>query len=209
MQFAAGQFLPYGPMTIAQSLVRTSASRHLPGDPDVWIFIMAELVMFSAFFIAYIFYRNAEIAVFNAGQATLDRNLGALNTLFLILSSWSVVRAVSAARINRQDAVVRYLCIAIGFSLGFMAVKYFEYAAKFNAGITLLSGDFYMFYFCLTMIHLAHVVGGTIILIVLLVNARGGTYHARNLRGIETGASFWHMVDLLWIFLFPLLYLLE
>ncbi|PKO90577.1 MAG: cytochrome-c oxidase [Betaproteobacteria bacterium HGW-Betaproteobacteria-12] len=196
-------------MATVSLTVPVAASRHLPGDRDVWIFIMAELMTFSAFFIAYMFYRNGDVELFNRGQATLDRNLGVLNTLLLILSSWGVVRAIAAARTNRRRQIVSYLGVAIGLALAFMVVKYFEYAAKFAVGITLTSNDFYMFYFCLTMIHLAHVVGGTVILSVLLRNARAGKYHAGNLRGLETGASFWHMVDLLWIFLFPLFYLLR
>lgn len=181
----------------------------LPGDRDVWIFIIAELLMFGAFFIAYVAYRAGEVELFNASQQTLDRKLGVLNTLILIIGSWDVVLALRAARRDRLNAVPSYLGLAIALGVAFMIVKYLEYSALFAVGTTMTTNTFYMFYFCLTMIHLLHVVAGTIILVVLWANARSGTYDSRHTKGLETGASYWHMVDLLWVFLFPLLYLLR
>lgn len=182
---------------------------HLPGDPDLWVFIVGEMVMFGAFFIAYIVNWAGDPQAFSAEQASLSRNLGVLNTLLLITGSWAVFRAVEAARQNRDATVTRCLGFAIASGVGFIAVKYFEYSAKIEAGASLLSSDFFMFYFCLTGIHLAHVVGGTVVLAVLWANARQGVYHSNNMKGLESGASYWHLVDLLWIFLFTLLYLLR
>ena len=181
----------------------------LPGDPDLWIFIVAELLMFGAFFVAYIVYRASEVELFNDAQLTLDRNLGALNTLFLVTSSSAVVRAVTAARRNQRALVPRYLAAAIALAAAFVAVKCFEYAAKLEHGIAITTNTFFMFYFSLTGIHLLHVIGGTVVLTVMWTHARHGAYHAQNTRGLEAGASYWHMVDLLWIFLFALLYLLR
>jgi len=115
--------------------------------------------------VAYIVHRRAEVTLFNASQAALDRTLGVLNTLILVTSSWAVVRAVEAARARRNTAVVRHLGLAIALALAFVAVKYVEYSFKFAAGINLSTNTFYMFYFSLTMVHLFHVVGGTVILI--------------------------------------------
>jgi len=184
-------------------------ARHLPGDKDVWVFIIAELLMFGVFFAIYIVNRFFEVEMFNASQLTLNRNLGVANTFFLVTSSWAVALSVHAARRNRRSKVSLYLGVGITLSFAFMLVKYVEYSAKFNTGVTMTTNTFYMFYFCLTMIHLLHVIGGTIILIVMWMKAKEGVYHARNTKGLETGASYWHMVDLLWIFLFPLLYLLR
>jgi nitric oxide reductase NorE protein len=186
-----------------------SRQRRLPGDPDVWIFILFELMMFGAFFVAYIVYWMLDADAYTASQVKLDRNLGLINTLFLVVSSWAVVSAVHHAKAGRSPRVAPYLAFAIGLGVAFMVVKYFEYAAKLAEGLSLTSDSFFMFYFCLTGIHLLHVVAGTIILIVMWTNAREGIYHAGNFKGLETGASYWHMVDLLWIFLFPLLYLLR
>jgi nitric oxide reductase NorE protein len=186
-----------------------TVARRLAGDRDVWIFIIAELLMFGAFFVAYIVNRAREVELFNASQLTLDRTLGVLNTLLLVSSSWAVARAVCAARRDERSAVPSYLGFAIALGIAFVIVKFFEYSAKFGAGLTMTTNNFYMFYFSLTMIHLLHVVAGTAILTVLWTNARRGAYYCGNSKGLETGASYWHMVDLLWIFLFSLLYLLK
>jgi nitric oxide reductase NorE protein len=197
------------------SIASTSTSeaapdaRRLPGDPDVWIFIFAELLMFGAFFVAYIVNWMGNRELYTAAQLTLDRDFGLINTIFLVTSSWAVVSALNAARANRVKQVAPWLAFAIALGIAFMVVKYFEYAAKLKTGVDLTTDDFHMFYFCLTGIHLLHVIAGTVILIVCWTNARDRLYHADNIRGLETGASYWHMVDLLWIFLFPLLYLLR
>lgn len=196
-------------MTAPEGPADAPSAQRLPGDPDIWFLIFAELMTFGMFFVAYVGYRALEIDLFDQSQLTLDRTLGVVNTLFLLTSSWAVVTAINSARRNRLAEVPRYLALAIALGVGFMVVKYFEYAAKFEAGIGLTTNTFFNFYFALTMIHLVHVIGGTVVLIVCWVNARDGRYHAGSTRGLETGATFWHMVDLLWIFLFPLLYLLR
>jgi nitric oxide reductase NorE protein len=181
----------------------------LPGDPDVWIFIVAELAMFGAFFVAYVVYRGYEIPLFDESQRTLDRSLGAVNTILLLTSSYAVASAVAAARRNQHERVTRDLGFAIVLAAAFVVVKCFEYSAKLGHGITMTTNTFFMFYYSFTMIHLGHVIGGTVILTVIWTNARRGAYHAGHTKGLETGASYWHMVDLLWIFLFALLYLLR
>ena len=193
----------------AAASVESKQELRLPGDPDIWFLIFAELMTFGMFFVAYVGYRAMEVELFDQSQLTLDRSLGVINTLFLLTSSWAVVTAIESARKNKLAAVPRYMALAIALAIGFMVIKYFEYSAKFEAGIGLTTNTFFNFYFALTMIHLVHVIGGTVVLIVCWANARDGKYHAGNTRGLETGASFWHMVDLLWIFLFPLLYLLR
>jgi nitric oxide reductase NorE protein len=193
----------------APATAESTPAQRLPGDPDIWFLIFAELMTFGMFFVAYVGYRAMEVELFDESQLTLDRRLGVINTLFLLTSSWAVVTAINAARKDRVADVSRYLALAIALGIGFMVIKYFEYSAKFAAGIGLTTNTFFNFYFALTMIHLVHVIGGTIVLIVLWSNARDGKYHSGNTQGLETGASFWHMVDLLWIFLFPLLYLLR
>ncbi len=194
---------------IAEPRTTTAVQLRLPGDQDVWVFIAAELLMFGAFFVAYIVNRAGDVALYNNAQQTLDRGLGVLNTLFLITSSWAVASAVAAARQNRLAVVPRRLALGIALGLAFIVVKAVEYTARIKAGYTMLSNDFFMFYYCLTGIHLLHVFVGSTILLVCWNNARSGRYGPANMKGLETGASYWHMVDLLWIFLFPLLYLLR
>ena len=183
--------------------------QRLPGDRDVWMFIIGELLMFSALFLAYIVGRAQNIDLYDSSQMLLDQRLGTLNTLLLITSSWAVALAVAAARRGRPAQVPRYLMLEGGLGIGFLAVKVGEYSAKFSAGITMQTNDFFMFYFVLTMVHAAHVVGGSIILIVMWNQARAGRYGPSNMKGLETGASYWHMIDLIWLLMFPLIYLLR
>ncbi len=180
----------------------------LPGDQGVWMFICGELFMFGAFFIVYIAGRAQAIESFNRSQLELDQSMGAFNTVLLVTSSWCVARAVAAVRAGRDDQAARRLLAGMLLGLGFLVVKYLEYSAKFAAGITMMSNDFYMYYFVFTMVHAAHVLGGCAILALLWRKTRAGRYR-RDMTGLETGASYWHLVDLIWLLMFPLLYLLR
>ena len=187
----------------------TPDSKRLPGDLAIWIFILAEMLAFAVFFSAYAFARAKNVEMFNLYQQTLDRNSGALNTLLLITGSWFVVLAVQAAHRDDMKAISRN--IAIGFLCGgaFLVVKVFEYSAKFGAGISMSTNTFYMFYISLTFFHFMHVILGMVILSVLWVQSRKGAYTSKGANGLESGAAYWHMVDLLWIILFPLVYVMR
>lgn len=184
-------------------------SKRLPGDLAIWIFILAEMLAFAVFFSAYAFARASNVELFNQYQQTLDRNAGALNTVLLITGSWFVVLAVQAAHRDDGKAVSRN--IALGFICGaaFLVVKVFEYAEKFGAGISLSTNTFYMFYISLTFFHFMHVILGMVILTAIWLQARKGAYTSQNAHGLESGAAYWHMVDLLWIILFPLVYVMR
>jgi nitric oxide reductase NorE protein len=184
-------------------------SKRLPGDLAIWIFILAEMLAFAVFFSAYAFARAKNVEMFNLYQQTLDRNAGALNTLLLITGSWFVVLAVQAAHRDDNKAVTRN--VALGFLCGgaFLVVKVFEYSAKFGAGISLSTNTFYMFYISLTFFHFMHVILGMVILTAIWLQARKGAYTSQNAHGLESGAAYWHMVDLLWIILFPLVYVMR
>lgn len=180
-----------------------------PGDLAIWVFILAELAAFFALFAAYAFTRLAHLELFTEMQRTLDSTAGMINTLLLITGSWGVARAVAAVKVNHVRASAHWLLMAIGSGMGFLIVKYFEYGAKFAAGITLETNLFYTFYISLTMFHALHVVLGMVILLFVWNKARRGGYSAHEHRGMETGASYWHMVDLVWIVLFPLVYVVR
>jgi nitric oxide reductase NorE protein len=195
-------------ITTAKS-AEAPATTRLPGYEAVWAFILAEMLIFAALFASYAFARVKDAAMFNLYQQTLDRNAGAINTLLLVTGSWFVVLAVQAA--HRDDSRVVSRNIALGFlcGAGFLAIKVFEYAAKFGEGITFSTNTFYKFYFGLTFFHFMHVVLGMAVLAVLWVKSRHGAYGSHNAHGLESGGGYWHMVDLLWIVLFPLLYVMR
>ncbi len=184
-------------------------TRHLPGDLAIWFFILAEMLAFAVFFSAYAFARAKNVEMFNLYQQTLDRNAGALNTVLLVTGSWFVVLAVQAAHRDDQRAISRNILLGFLCGGGFLVVKVFEYAAKFGAGISLSTNTFYMFYISLTFFHFMHVLLGMVILAILWFQSRQGVYGSHHANGLESGAAYWHMVDLLWIVLFPLVYVMR
>ena len=187
----------------------TVETRYPPGDLAIWIFILAELSVFAIFFAAYAFTRMNNPELFNLYQANLDRGAALINTLALITSSYFVVRAVAAIRVGEGGRCARWLGLAIVMGLVFLGVKGFEYAHHFGQGITLSTNRFYMFYLSLTFFHFMHVILGLVILLAVALKARKGDYDAQDHTGVETGASYWHMVDLVWLILFPLVYVMR
>lgn len=190
-------------------VLNATPERRLPGDLAIWFFILAEMLAFAVFFASYAFARAGHVELFNLSQLTLDRNAGAINTVLLITGSWFVVLAVQAAHRDEQRAVSRNIALGFLCGAGFLIVKVFEYAAKFGAGISMSTNTFYMFYISLTFFHFMHVILGMVILSVLWVQSRKGAYTSKGANGLESGAAYWHMVDLLWIILFPLVYVMR
>ncbi len=186
-----------------------AARRYPPGDLAIWIFILAELSVFAIFFVAYAFTRMSNPELFNLYQANLDRGAALINTLALITSSYFVVRALAAIRVGAGGRCARWLGLAILMGLVFLGVKGFEYAHHFGQGITLSTNRFYMFYLSLTFFHFMHVILGLVILLAVALKAPKGGYDAEEHTGVETGAAYWHMVDLVWLILFPLVYVMH
>jgi len=180
-----------------------------PGDLAIWFFIFAELLAFGIFFLSYAFARAHNVELFNDSQQHLNRESGAVNTVVLITSSYFVVRAVAAIRAGLSRQCAHWLAGAIGLGGVFLVIKLFEFHAKFSAGISLSTNTFYMFYLSLTIFHFMHVILGMVILAAVMLKSLRGGYSAEHHTGVETGASYWHMVDLLWIILFPLVYVIR
>jgi nitric oxide reductase NorE protein len=181
----------------------------VPGEAGVWVLIFGDLAAFSAFFGIFLLHRARNVALFSASQAAMDRRIGLANTVLLLTSSLFVARAVSEARAGERVRAARLLILALGCGCGFIVSKVFEWGGKIAAGVTLNSNEFYSFYYMFTGIHLVHVLLGMGVLVYLLVRSKrrdaGGSYAAL----MEGGGAFWHLVDLLWVVLFPLLYLLR
>jgi nitric oxide reductase NorE protein len=183
--------------------------RRLPGVDGVWVFIGADSVIFAILFLSFMQDRLKNPAVFEAGRQTLNMNLGGIDTLILLTSSWSVALAVQAMK---RDEINREPLLLLGGAvtgLMFMVSKAIEYFEKFAHGITPGTNPFFMWYFTLTGIHLIHVVVGTSMLTYLWIRSRRGTYDHLHKAVPESVASYWHLVDLLWIMIFPLLYLMK
>lgn len=181
---------------------------HVPGEGGIWMFIGGDLVLFSVLFAVFLSMRAEQPALFEQGRAQLNQGWGLLNTLLMLTSSWCVATAVRAARRQLPTVVVGCFGAALACGLGFVVVKFFEYGEKLAAGFTITTNDFFMLYFAYTGIHLIHVTIGMGVLTFLVMYSRSGRFVGDKLRNVESGASFWHLVDLLWIVLFALLYLL-
>lgn len=187
------------------------AARRPVGDPGVWVFVLADLAVFSAFFATFAWYRGRAPELFRDSQAALNQTFGLVNTLLLLAGSLAMVFSVHLARAGRTPAARLLVAAAIATGGGFGVSKILEYREKIAAGYTLISNDFFMFYYMLTGIHLAHVGVGVGVLAFLLGTGPRATqaYDARQLAYLESGGVVWHLVDLLWIVLFPMLYLLR
>ena len=183
--------------------------KRVPGEIGVWVFILGDMLIFALFFFVYMFYRTESIEQFRESQQSLNVNLGAINTIILLTSSWFVVSAVEAVRRNRRRTASRLFLLTFASGVAFGIIKIIEYGEKISAGITLNTNDFFMYYYMFTGIHFLHVIIGTFVLIFLYFKSRASTYTNHDIEAFESGASYWHMVDLLWIILFPLLYLLR
>lgn len=171
-------------------------------------FIIADLIVFAMLFTGFMVDRSHELAVFNRSANTLDFHLGLANLLILVTSGLCVVFAVHAAREGRVMAIRRWILAAFVIGAGFGVSKFVEYGDKFAHDIGMHTNAFYMYYFALTGAHFLHFLGGMGALAFIWFHGlrHGG---APEFRGkLEAVALYWHMVDLLWVLIFPLLYVL-
>jgi nitric oxide reductase NorE protein len=182
-------------------------SKHLPGDIAAWFFIFAELAVFGILFIGFAVARSLDPNTFHAGRQLLHPWIGLVNTVALITASYLVANAVHRLR-SGKTGTQTCLWLAVAVSSVYVIGKLWEYADLYGQGYNLGTDTFFMFYFFLTFFHWMHVVLGQIILIVLAVKVRNGDYDGSDMNGIESGASYWHMVDLVWLVLFPMVYVL-
>jgi len=205
--------MPEGAGAAAGAAVAASGSRepraHVPGEPGVWILLLGEMSFFAMLFASFLYYRGFDPGGFADAQKALNQWVGLINTLLLLTSSLFVAYAVRAARAARTDLAPRMFGLGIACAIGFILCKGFEYHELFDRGIAISDHTFYSFYFGLTVLHLGHVVIGTILLTLMTIATRRPFAKSIHLAMTESGACFWHMVDLLWIVIFALLYLVE
>jgi len=224
------------------------------GKLGIWVFLLTEVLFFSALFVAYTMYRSNYPEVFQYASQFLDTKMGAINTVVLLLSSFTFAWAVRNAMLGEKSKLMLNLLITLVCAGGFMGIKYVEYSHKFLDGTlwggnesTIFKADpadvpaemkehssawnntdgkysvavkdldpafrqkvgvFFGVYFCLTGLHGIHVMIGMILIVWLLLRTRRGDFGPTNFNAIDFGALYWHLVDLIWIFLFPLLYLI-
>jgi len=187
-----------------------------PGDFAIWIIIYVEFITFALLFLGYAFSRRLDVELFNASQLAVSQTSGFINTFILITSSYFVVKAVQSIRNMSAETqkkanieASKWLLLAIMCGMAFLVIKVTEFSNIFGMGIHLSTNTYFMFYIMLTVFHFLHVLLGSFILFVIYKKTKSYGYLPNDAKGIETGASYWHMVDLLWIVLFPLVYIIR
>jgi len=182
--------------------------RRMPAEEGLWAFVIGDMLIFAIFFIVFLWYGRADPEIFHHGQLSLRLELGLLNTFILLTSSWLVVLGMRAARGVNPRGAAKWFGGAMLLGLCFGAVKVVEYSGKLGVGIGPDTDIFYMLYFIFTGIHLGHVLLGMGVLAIMMRLTRGVVDEGR-VKLLEGGAIFWHLVDMLWIVLFPLIYLVR
>jgi nitric oxide reductase NorE protein len=189
---------------------KTNRTRFVPGQPDMWAFVLFETLVFTAYFGFYLFFRARSPEVFLHAQAQLDLRVGVVNTLVLLLSSWAVARCVQSARAGAYRAALRDVVVTAAFAAVFLVVKVFEWARLIRGGNSVDSNDFFTYYFFLTGIHFVHLLIGFVVLGVIVYQLRKAKARsAESQELVETCATYWHTVDFLWVLIFALLYVVR
>jgi len=202
-----GELLEDPPAAAAVDEPPPRPARALPGDVGFWTFIAADASLFAVLFFQFSLDRSSHVSVFNEGQRELLVPLGAVNTLVLVTSSWQLASAVRSAHRRDMAKATRLICGTVLLGLVFAVLKVFEYHVELSSGHTISTSSFFMYYFIITGIHLLHLIVGVIALVVIGFRVRRDTGSPRELVIFECGASYWHLIDLLWMFIFPLIYL--
>lgn len=188
----------------------------------MWLFLTTEILMFGGLFVGFGLMQSKFPEAFLAAHHHLDRNLGALNTVVLLVSSFTMVMAVWAASKSKQKQLVIFLILTLVCAGIFLGVKYVEYSHKIHDGLlpgkffdTARHGDpphqfvFFSFYFMMTGLHGFHILAGMVVLSFILAGALKGKYTSNYYTPVDLFGLYWHLVDLIWIYLFPLLYLIQ
>ncbi|WP_456441136.1 cytochrome c oxidase subunit 3 family protein [Caldithrix abyssi] len=186
----------------------------------MWIFLVTEVLLFSGLFVFYAVYRALHPDMFINAHKYLDVYLGTINTVVLISSSVTVALAIRSLQLNKSKVAARYLLATLLLAAVFLVVKYFEYHHKFELGQ--LPGKFYTFqgiegtnphvffsiYFMMTGLHGLHVLGGMVAIFIMWIKTIKGHFNSEYYTPVENTGLYWHLVDLFWIYIFPLLYLI-
>jgi cytochrome c oxidase subunit 3 len=200
----------------------TEAQQKDASTLGMWIFLVTEIMFFGGMFLAYTIYRSTYPEIFAICSGSLNVYIGAANTVVLLCSSFTMVMAVRSAQLGRQGAIIFNLLLTLGLGFVFLGVKAYEWNEKFVEhhvpgpgfhfeGIAQQGPAqlFFSLYFAMTGLHALHMVIGAGILTWLVIRAKQGTFTAEYMTPVDVAGLYWHFVDIIWIFLFPLLYLID
>ena len=198
----------------------------------MWVFLLTEIMFFGGLFCGYTLYRAEYLPSFEAGSRLLDVSFGATNTAVLLASSLTMALAVRAAQMRQRRALMTFVVLTMILGLAFLGIKFFlewvpdwhegvvpglhwapsvevvQHVARHTGAVLPKVEMFYLFYFFMTGMHALHMVVGVGIMTYLLLKARTGAFTCGHFAPVEISGLYWHFVDIIWIFLFPLLYLI-
>lgn len=186
----------------------------------MWLFIFTELLLFGGLFIIYSVYRYMNQDAFHMAAEELNKTVGLINTIILLVSSMTIAMSTSALAKNQKSTAIFLMEVTLLLGLIFLVNKYFEWGIKFEHGIfpgsehmmnNLSQGEilFFGLYFVMTGLHALHIIIGMVLIAVTLAKVQKGKVHAERSALLENAGLYWHLVDLIWIFLFPLFYLIH
>jgi cytochrome c oxidase subunit 3 len=192
----------------------------------MWVFLITEIMFFGGMFLAYTIYRTTFPNIFGLASSSLNLPIGATNTCVLLLSSFTMVMAVRAAQLGQKRMIIFFLIITMLFGFAFLGIKAYEWTEKFEEhhvpaqasfhldGVTGPDQQghaklFFSLYFAMTGLHALHMVVGVGILTFIILQTARGTYSAKYYTPVDIAGLYWHFVDIVWIFLFPLFYLID
>ncbi|MEN6456733.1 MAG: cytochrome c oxidase subunit 3 [Prolixibacteraceae bacterium] len=186
----------------------------------MWLFIFTELLLFGGLFLIYSVYRYKNPDAFHLAAEELDRTIGTINTVILLISSMTIAMSTTALQKGQKKFTLILLITTVVLGFVFLVNKYFEWGLKFEHGIfpgsehmktTMSQGEilFFGLYFVMTGLHALHIIIGLILIAVAYIRIVNRTVHANRPSMLENAGLYWHLVDLIWIFLFPLFYLIH
>lgn len=186
---------------------RDKRARFVPGQPDMWAFVLFETLVFTSYWVVYLISRTRNLELYLHSQADLDLRIGVFNTIVLLLSSWSVARCVQASRAGAFRSALVNVFFTIFFGFVFLVSKVFEWVREIRMGNTFTSNEFFQHYYFLTGIHFLHLLIGFVVLGVAVYQLASPARRSQKL--VETCATYWHTVDFLWVLIFALLYVVR
>ncbi|MEW8070179.1 MAG: cytochrome c oxidase subunit 3 family protein [Candidatus Thiodiazotropha endolucinida] len=199
--------MPNSVATPIQAVLPTK--NHVPGNMAIWVGILSEMTEFALMFIVYFIAKVHNPEFFADGPLRLNTTAGVLNTLVLLSSSYFVIKAIKSIRIGRIDQCQRWLWSAVAMGMLYLIIKFYEYQWNSDRGLATDTDIFFTVYYYTTFNHLLHVGWGSGAILWAIMGIRMGGITQQNHSGLEAVAVYWHMIDLAWIVIFPLLYVLR
>lgn len=197
------------PGSKAEAAQPSETQTHIPGEEGVWIFILGDMLVFALFFATFMYSRGRNGQAFMRGHGDLLVGAGTINTVLLLTSSVLVALGVTYCLANHPLDATRLFIGAFACGVGFVAVKAVEWGHLFASGIGVGTGEYFSYFFVITGVHLGHVLIGLVVLGRMVSVSRSSTLDDKQRRFCESGGVYWHMVDLLWVVLFALFYVLR